>query len=29
MKWFGIVVFMIACVGGFIFFKYLAPFLKK
>lgn len=29
MKWLGIVVFMIACVGGFIFFKYLAPFLKK
>lgn len=29
MKWFGIVVFMIACVGGFIFFKYLAPYLKK
>lgn len=28
-KWLGIIALIMACAGGFIFFKYLAPFLKK
>lgn len=29
LKWLGLTTLVIACIGGFIFFKYLAPFLKK
>lgn len=29
IKWGGIAALVIACIGGFIFFKYLSPFLKK
>lgn len=29
IKWLGVAAFVFACAGGFIFFKYLAPFLKK